>query len=143
VLYVQHVSLHVCCCCNTKIHVLHKVYTQASAVQVVNEEVDGTNNGGEDNEEGSAAPSDKQLDDTAAAAVEQPSGPVDELDLRAYVPATGGLIMLELLHLPPQPKCVNGWTMRQGQFSTQLHYHLYNYKRKDLDQNHFIIMNPF
>ena len=75
-------------------------------------EDDGSSNGGEDNEEGSTAPSDKQ-DDTIAA-VEQPSGPVDELDLRAYVPAAGGLIMLELLRLPPQPKCVSGWTIRQG-----------------------------
>ena len=76
-------------------------------------EDDGSSNGGEDNEEDSTAPSDKQQDDTTAA-VEQPSGPVDELDLRAYVPAAGGLIMLELLRLPPQPKCVSGWTIRQG-----------------------------
>ena len=40
---------------------------------------------------------------------------MDELDLRAYVPAAGGLIMLELLRLPPQPKCVSGWTIRQGE----------------------------
>ena len=37
----------------------------------------------------------------------------DEIDLRAFRPA-GGPILLELLEMPPQPKVINNWTIKKG-----------------------------
>ena len=37
----------------------------------------------------------------------------DEVDLRAYRPA-GGPIILHALELPPQPKTINNWTIMKG-----------------------------
>lgn len=37
----------------------------------------------------------------------------DEVDLRAYRPA-GGPILLQALELPPQPKTVNNWIIKKG-----------------------------
>ena len=41
------------------------------------------------------------------------SGEEDEVDMRAYRPA-GGPILLQLLEMPPPPKMTNNWTIRRG-----------------------------
>ena len=85
------------------------IYTQ-STVQVGSE---GEETAVEDNEEARNTPSDDRKLDSATAG--QVYGlEEDEIDTRAFIPATGGIIMLELLKLPPQPKSINGWTIRQG-----------------------------
>jgi len=40
-------------------------------------------------------------------------GEEDEVDMRAYRPA-GGPILLQLLEMPPPPKMTNNWTIRRG-----------------------------
>ena len=43
-------------------------------------------------------------------------GEEDEVDLRAYQPA-GGPILVRLLEMPPPPKTTNNWTIRRGVFT--------------------------
>ena len=38
----------------------------------------------------------------------------EELNMRRYR-VIGGLIHFDLLHIPPQPKVVGAWTLRQGE----------------------------
>ena len=38
----------------------------------------------------------------------------EELNLRRYR-VIGGLIHFDLLHIPPQPKVVGAWTLREGE----------------------------
>lgn len=73
---------------------------------------EGEETGVEDNEGSRATPQDDRQLDSAAGHVYGLEE--DEIDTRAFVPATGGLVMIELLKLPPQPKSINGWTIRQG-----------------------------
>ena len=78
---------------------------------------EGEETGVEDNNETSRTTplDDRQLDSAAAGHVYGLEE--DEIDTRAFVPATGGLVMIELLKLPPQPKSINGWTIRQGKYA--------------------------
>ena len=84
-----------------------------STVQVASE---GEETGVEDNNNGNVGSRNTPRDD---GQVDSAAGHVygleeDEIDTRAFVPATAGLVMIELLKLPPQPKSINGWTIRQG-----------------------------
>jgi hypothetical protein len=42
-------------------------------------------------------------------------GDEDVFDMRAFC-VQGGIFHFNLLHMPPQPKLVNTWIMRQGQY---------------------------
>ena len=42
----------------------------------------------------------------------------DVVDLRAYA-VLGGVFHFNLLHLPPQPRVINSWTITQGESPSQ------------------------
>ena len=96
---------------------VHLLYVNAVSINVIVQSTvqvasEGEENADEDTEVSRHTPlEDRQLGSAAGHVYGLEE---DEIDTRAFIPAAGGLVMIELLKLPPQPKSINGWTIRQG-----------------------------